>query len=110
MRHSPSGPLLRNEATLSATMESSSSEISASPCAATRKLVYEFLDEELAPAARAPVARHLAECPPCAGYFTFERAYLLVVKRKTTIEAAPPELRDRLRAELAARGRSRPAN
>ena len=89
-------------------MEPSSSEISVWPCAAVRKVVYEFLDDELPAHDVAPVTRHLDACPPCAGFFTFERAYLLVVKRRTTIESAPPELRERLRAALASRERSRP--
>ena len=91
-------------------MEPSTSEISRWPCAAVRKVVYEFLDDELSPGDAIPVTRHLERCPPCAGFFTFERAYLLVLKRKTTIDAAPLELRERIRAALASRERSRPAD
>ena len=79
------------------------------PCAAVRKVVYEFLDEELPPVDRAGVARHLSLCPPCAGFFSFERAYLLVLKRRTSIEAAPAELRERIRAALASREKRGPA-
>ncbi len=78
------------------------------PCAAAKMVVYEFLDEELPPGERTAVAHHLSLCPPCAGFFTFERAYLLVLKRRTTLDAAPAELRERIRAALAGRERLGP--
>ena len=78
------------------------------PCSAVRQVVYEFLDEELPPADVARVADHLERCPPCSGFYTFERTYLLVLRRKTTIESAPAELRARIRAALASRERSGP--
>ena len=84
-------------------MERSDAETPAVPCAAVRKVVYEFLDEELPSSDRAGVARHLSRCPPCAGFFAFERAYLLVLKRRTSIDAAPAELRDRNSAALRSR-------
>ena len=91
-------------------MEGPELEKDTPPCAAVRQVVYEFLDEELPPADVARVLRHLGLCPPCSGFFSFERAYLLVVKRKTSIESAPAELRERIRAALASRERPGPAN
>lgn len=79
-------------------------------CTETRKVVYEFLDDELAASDADRVNRHLLACPPCAGFFNFERAYLLVLKRRATIESAPSELRERLRSALASRGRQQPAD
>ena len=89
-------------------MHESDSETHAASCATVRKVVYEFLDDELPAADADNVNQHLLACPPCAGFFNFERAYLLVLKRRTTLEAAPSELRERLRAALASRGRPQP--
>ena len=86
-------------------MHESDPETHVASCAETRNVVYEFLDDELAAPAADRVNRHLLACPPCAGFFDFERAYLLVLKRGATIEAAPRELRERLRAAFATRGR-----
>ena len=88
-------------------MDRSETAMHAPDCAEVRKLVYEFLDQELPPDEVGRIAKHLAACSPCAGVYTFERAYLLVLKRRTTIESAPPELRERIRAALASRERSR---
>jgi mycothiol system anti-sigma-R factor len=71
-----------------------------SACAATRKVVYEFLDAELPPSESERVVSHIAVCPPCKGYVAFERAFLAVVQRRSTIDQAPPELRDRIRVAL----------
>lgn len=89
-------------------MHESDSETHPASCAETRKIVYEFLDDELATSEADRVNRHLLACPPCAGFFNFERAYLLVLKRGATVESAPSELRERLRAALASRGRRQP--
>jgi mycothiol system anti-sigma-R factor len=70
-------------------------------CATVCERVYEFLDEELSPAERERIAGHLSSCPPCAGHFAFERAFLAVLHRRVTIDQAPAELRDRIRATLA---------
>ena len=97
--------LLRTGTSFSVNMPESDPETHAMSCAAARKVVYEFLDDELRPADAASVNRHLLACPPCAGFFNFEHAYLLVLKRRPTIESAPSELRERLRAALASRSR-----
>jgi len=76
------------------------SEGNETACGAIRKVVYEFLDAELAPSESDLVVTHISECPPCAGYVAFERAFLAIVQRRSTIEQAPPELRDRIRAAL----------
>ena len=86
-------------------MHQSDSETPAASCTAIRLVVYEFLDDEMPAPEADRVNRHLLACPPCAGFFDFERAYLLVLKRRTTIESAPAELRARLRAALASRRR-----
>lgn len=90
--------------------ERSNPEKQATPCAAARNVVYEFLDEELPPSESAGVSGHLGCCPPCASYFRFERAYLLALKRGGSPTDAPPELRERIRAALASRERRRPTD
>ena len=87
-------------------MDRSETAMHATDCAEVRKLVYEFLDQELPADELDRISKHLARCSPCAGVYTFERAYLLVLKRRTTIEAAPADLRERIRAALASRERS----
>ena len=72
-----------------------------SPCVEIRKLAHEFLDAELSTSEWTRVDAHLEACPPCARYVAFERAFLAVIRRRTTVEQAPAELRDRLRAALA---------
>ena len=91
-------------------MHQSGQESTPSPCAEIRRLVFEFLDDELGPPQSANVADHLERCPPCNGYFTFERTFLAVVQRRVPIDQAPAELRDRIRAALADRKRSDPAS
>ncbi len=86
-------------------MHEPDSETHPASCPETRKVVYEFLDDELPAPVAERVNKHLLACPPCAGFFNFERAYLLVLKRGATVESAPSELRERLRAALASRGR-----
>ena len=87
-------------------MERSDSESPAIRCAAVRKLVYEFIDCELPPTDAASVDQHLTRCPPCAGFFSFERAFLRVLKGAGSIEGAPAELRERIRSALERRERS----
>lgn len=88
-------------------MKEQRSERSAPSCAAVRKLAYEFLDDELPRPESARVIEHLSLCSACAGHYAFERAFLAAVQRCSSIDEAPAELRDRLRAALAERGKSR---
>ena len=91
-------------------MHRSGQESTSSPCAEIRRLVFEFLDDELAAPQSTSVVDHLERCPPCKGYFAFERTFLAVVRRCVPIDQAPAELRDRIRAALADRKRSDPAS
>ena len=72
-------------------------------CAHIRARVYEFLDAELAASARERIDAHLRACPPCAGFFAHERAFLELIERRGKIDEAPGDLRDRVRAALAKR-------
>jgi mycothiol system anti-sigma-R factor len=73
-----------------------------------RRLVFEFLDDELGQPQVAVITEHLTLCPPCAGYFAFERTFLAVLHRRIPVDQAPAELRDRIRAALDDRKRSGP--
>jgi mycothiol system anti-sigma-R factor len=61
--------------------------------------VYEYLDGELTVWRRRAIARHLDECPPCAGGFTFEIELRRVVVSKCH-EEVPRELRARIASAL----------
>jgi anti-sigma factor (TIGR02949 family) len=91
---------LPTEFAIIARMNGPGSDGKETACAAVRKVVYEFLDAELPPSETDQVVSHIAVCPPCHGYIAFERAFLAVVQRRSTIDQAPPELRDRIRAAL----------
>ena len=89
-------------------MQRSGFEGAAIPCVEVRRLVFEFLDDELAPPQATLIVGHLSVCGPCEGYFSFERTFLAVLRRRVPIEQAPAELRDRIRTALADRKRSGP--
>ena len=84
------------------------SEGTIAPCVEVRRLVFEYLDDELGPAQVTLIAHHLTLCGPCAGFFAFERTFLAVLRRRVPIDEAPAELRDRIRAALADRKRANP--
>lgn len=75
-------------------------------CAGTLSRVYEFLDQELPSDIDTRVREHLALCDACNGVVGHERAYLRRLRR-TGKDAAPADLRDRLRSLLADRESSR---
>ena len=76
-------------------------------CASIRQRVYEFLDDELPADDRQRIDAHLSACPPCARRFAFERVFLAVVQRRVSIDEAPPELRERIRAAICREGTRR---
>ena len=78
------------------------------PCFEVRRLVFEFLDGELGQPQAALIAEHLTVCSPCAGFVTFERTFLAVLRRRVPIDQAPVELRERIRSALADRKRTDP--
>ncbi len=79
-----------------------------SPCVETRRVVFEFLDDELGEPQVVKIVEHLERCPPCKGFFAFERTFLSVVRRRVSVDEAPPELRERIQKALADRKRSSP--
>ena len=88
-------------------MTRSESENYRGSCAGIREQVFEFLDAELVSPARERIEAHLSACPRCAGFFAHQRAFLEVIERRGTIDQAPAELRDRIRAVLARRAEMR---
>lgn len=89
-------------------MQRSGIEGAVVPCVEVRRLVFEFLDDELAPPQAALIVEHLTVCGSCTAYFTFERTFLAVLRHRVPIDQAPAELRDRIRTALADRKRSGP--
>jgi len=64
--------------------------------------VYLFLDLECTDARRALIQHHLDECSPCLREFGIEQEVKQLVARCCGSDQAPGELRDRLRAKIAA--------
>ncbi len=64
--------------------------------------VYLFLDLECADDRRAVIQTHLDECSPCLREFGIEQEVKILVARCCGAERAPSELRERLRAKIAA--------
>lgn len=63
-------------------------------CNETMARLQTFLDRELTDAEIAEVQMHLEACPPCLGYFSFERRIRRLVRIKACTDKAPPGLRE----------------
>lgn len=68
-------------------------ELSDPSCSTVLKDIWAFLDDELDPARRAVVERHLADCGPCAAETDLDRRLKVLVREKCGPEHAPSELR-----------------
>jgi anti-sigma factor (TIGR02949 family) len=81
-------------------------------CDRVAPLVSPFLDGELGSADRAGVEAHLAGCKTCRGAIEAERAFSSYIRSEAPRHAAPPALRARVMAAVAAEslGRDRPRN
>jgi mycothiol system anti-sigma-R factor len=64
--------------------------------------VYLFLDLECSDERRTVIQTHLDECSPCLREFGIEQEVKVLVARCCGSDRAPRELRDRLRAKIAA--------
>ena len=64
-------------------------------CAEIESLICDYVDATLAPAGRAEVERHLAECPACAALVADSTAAVRFIDRAAEVEA-PPELVNRI--------------
>jgi mycothiol system anti-sigma-R factor len=64
--------------------------------------VYLFLDLECSDERRAIIQSHLDECSPCLREFGIEQEVKALVARCCGADRAPMELRERLRAKIAA--------
>jgi mycothiol system anti-sigma-R factor len=64
--------------------------------------VYLFLDLECSDDRRAIIQAHLDECSPCLREFGIEQEVKALVARCCGADRAPTELRERLRAKIAA--------
>ena len=64
--------------------------------------VYLFLDLECSDDRRAIIQAHLDECSPCLREFGIEQEVKALVARCCGDDRAPTELRERLRAKIAA--------
>ncbi|HIV59176.1 MAG TPA: mycothiol system anti-sigma-R factor [Candidatus Stackebrandtia faecavium] len=63
--------------------------------------VYFYLDSECAQARQEIIKQHLAECSPCLAQYGIEQDVRALVHRCCSKDAAPAEVKARLRAKLA---------
>jgi anti-sigma factor RsiW len=79
-------------------------------CERIAPLVTPLVDGELAAPERDTVEAHLAGCPACSAAAAAERAIVARIRDETTRHVAPPGLRGRVGAAIAAEslGRARP--
>jgi mycothiol system anti-sigma-R factor len=64
--------------------------------------VYLYLDEECSEVRRSVIRSHLDECSPCLREYGIEQEVRVMVHRCCSQEKAPQEIKERLRAKLAA--------
>jgi mycothiol system anti-sigma-R factor len=64
--------------------------------------VYLYLDLECSDDRRTTIKHHLEECSPCLAEYGIEQDVKALVARCCGTERAPEELRNRLRAKIAA--------
>lgn len=69
-------------------------------CEDALRLVHEFMDGELVGASAEEMQQHFDMCQRCYPHLRLEAAFRDALKRATSGQAAPPELRDKVVALL----------
>ncbi|HEX9697224.1 MAG TPA: mycothiol system anti-sigma-R factor [Actinomycetota bacterium] len=69
-------------------------------CRQVLERLYLYIDGEIAGDDCATIEAHLTRCPPCLHHVDFEKDLKEVVRRKCSEGAAPPELTQRLKAQI----------
>jgi anti-sigma factor (TIGR02949 family) len=70
-------------------------------CHRTRRLLFLWVDRERAPLPRAPLERHLEECPACRRRADQVERIVLMVRTSCGRRAVPDGLAERIRGLLA---------
>jgi mycothiol system anti-sigma-R factor len=70
-------------------------------CVEVIRQVYFYLDNEMDESTRTEVREHLDECGPCLREFGIEKEVKALVARCCGSDAAPEDLKSRLRSKLA---------
>lgn len=65
-------------------------------CDAVRRLSFAACDGEVSAAALREIDAHLHECAACRECITADAVFLRVVRAATSLESAPPSLRERV--------------
>jgi anti-sigma factor (TIGR02949 family) len=65
-------------------------------CQAAADRLYEYLDDELTPEAKAEVKAHLDDCALCFKLLGFEDSYLSFLRARTRAHEAPAHLKKRI--------------
>jgi len=74
-------------------------------CSEIADLLSEYIDDEMDPASRANLEKHLEDCPPC-DEFLRELRGSIELTRKIRTERIPSEMQRRLRSFLEGKIRS----
>ena len=74
-------------------------------CAEAHEHLYEYLDGELTPETAVKIREHLKACAKCFANFNLEKSYLRFLEARGKTEGAPPELKQRILADILEAGR-----
>lgn len=69
-------------------------------CRQVLERLYLYIDGEIAGEDCVSLEAHLKCCPPCMDHVDFEKNLKEVVRRKCSEGAAPPELANKLKAQI----------
>lgn len=92
-----------------AKLSSENGEMPMTPCQRFKQVIFDLFDGELDILHRKSVERHLKECPRCTSFSNQIRVLRSHLKRLTRVRASEGFevlLRERIRREIAGRGRS----
>jgi anti-sigma factor (TIGR02949 family) len=76
-------------------------------CVDVLQHVWDYLDHQLTPEATERLSTHLASCPQCFEYKTFQENFLDALRAIRDRPGASPELRDKVIESLRAEGFAR---
>ncbi len=73
-------------------------------CVDVLQHLWDYLDDQMSPAGAARLRAHLASCPECRGFETYQECFLAAAAQLRANIDAPAALRERLAAQLRAQG------
>jgi anti-sigma factor (TIGR02949 family) len=73
-------------------------------CAEVLHHLWDYLDEQITPSSAERLRAHIAVCPTCRGYETYQECFLQAVASLRQELGAPESLRERLAERLKGQG------